>query len=118
MDKKKNSISSYSLPDRLLYLRQERRHLTQAELARMSGVSQSTIAQIEKGRKDPSISTLRKIAEALNVHMAVLFTTDDVHVFDMQRLKKKYDHVDKLNPTLYTALGKVIQWGKDIGFLK
>lgn len=118
MDKKQNSISGYSLPERLLYLRQERRHLTQIQLAKMSGVSQSTIAQIESGRKDPSISTLRKIAEALDVHMAVLFTTDDVHVFDMQRLKKKYDNVDKLNPTLYTALGKVVQWAKDIGFLK
>ena len=118
MGENENSISGYSLPERLLYLRQERRHLTQAQLAKMSGVSQSTIAQIEKGRKDPSISTLRKIAEALGVNMAVLFASDDVHVFDMQRLKKKYDHVDKLNPTLYTALGKVIQWAKDIGFVK
>lgn len=112
------SISQYSLPDRILYIRQERRGMTQARLAELSGVSQSTIAQIEKGKKDPSISTLKKIAAALEVHLAVLFATDDVHVFDMTKLKNNYDHVDKLNPTLYTALGKVTSWAKEIGFLK
>jgi transcriptional regulator with XRE-family HTH domain len=112
------SISAYSLPERISYIRQERRHLTQAQLAAQSGVSQSTIAQIENGKKDPSISTLKKIAAALDVHLAVLFATDDVHVFDMTRLKKKYDHVDKLNPTLYTALGKLVQYARDIGFVK
>jgi len=116
--KTKHTISSYSLPDRIQYIRQELRHLTQSELAKLSGVSQSTVAQVEKGKKDPSISTLKKIAEALDVHLAVLFASDDVHVFDMGRLKKKYDHVDKLNPTLYTALGKVVSWAKDVGFLK
>src|SRR5271170_4229218 len=95
-----HSIAKFSLPDRIQYIRQERRHLTQSELAKLAGVSQSTIAQVENGKKDPSISTLKKIASALDVHMAVLFASDDVHVFDMGRLRKKYDHVDKLNPTL------------------
>ena len=115
--KYQHSISDYSLPDRILYIRQDRRQLTQAQLAQLSGVSQSTIAQIESGKKDPSISTLKKIAAALDVHLAVLFATDEVHVFDMSRLRKKYDHVDKLNPTLYTALGKVVSWAREIGFL-
>jgi len=118
MAQNKKSISGYTLPERILYFRQERRKLSQSELAKMSGVSQSTIAQIETGRKDPSISTLLKIAKALDVHMAVLFASDDVHVFDMASLRLRYDHVDKLNPTLYTALGKVVAWAKDIGFLK
>ena len=117
MEKKTHSISTYGLPERLKYLR-ERRNLSQTELAKASQVSQSTIAQIESGRKDPSISTIKKIASALDVHIAVLFVTDDVHVFDMPRLKARYDHVDKLNETLYTALGKIIQYARDIGFLK
>ena len=111
------AISEYSLPERLKYLRLERRQMSQSELAKAAKVSQSTIAQIESGKKDPSISTLKKIADALDVNMAVLFASEDVHVFDMSRLKKKYDNADKLNPTLYTALGKVIQWAKSIGFL-
>ena len=31
---------------------------------------------------------------------------------------RKYDNVEKLTPHLYMALGKVIQYAKDIRFLK
>ena len=41
--------------------------IPQAVLAKKSKVSQSTIAQIENGKKTPSVSTLIKIAKALNV---------------------------------------------------
>ncbi|MFN7454144.1 MAG: helix-turn-helix domain-containing protein [Pseudobdellovibrionaceae bacterium] len=113
----KGSNDGYSLGERLVYLR-ERRHLTQQELAKAAGVSQSTIAHIESNKKDPSISTLKKLASALDIHIAVLFSTDTVHVFDMERLKSKYDNVEKLNPTIYYAIGKVVAYAKDIGFLK
>lgn len=115
-DTKKHGIDQYELPERISYLR-ERRNLTQAELAIAAGISQSTVAHIENGKKDPSLSTLKKIAIALDVHIAILFASDNVHVFDMQRLKQKYDNVDKLNPTLYFAVGKVVQWAKEIGFI-
>ncbi len=114
----KKTISTFSLSDRIQYIRQERRNLTQAQLAKLSSLSQSTIAQVENGKKDPSISTLTKIAAALDVHIALFFASDDVHVFDMRSLRERYDNVDKLNPTLYTALGKVISWARDIGFIK
>lgn len=113
----KKSIDQYSLGSRISYFRDLRKY-TQAELAEKSKVSQSTIAQIESDAKDPSIETLRKIANALEVHIAILFAADDVHVFDLKKLKRKYDNVDKLNPTLYFALGKVVAYAKDIGFLK
>jgi transcriptional regulator with XRE-family HTH domain len=113
---KNQGISQFTLPDRLKYMR-ERRNMTQAELASKSGVSQSTIAQIESGKKDPSLSTIKKVAEALDVHIAVLFASDDVHVFDMKSLKARYKKVDDLNPTLYFAIGKVLQYAREIGFL-
>jgi hypothetical protein len=47
-----------------------------------------------------------------------LFASKDVHIFDLPRLRRKYKDVDALTPNLYTALGKVIQYAKDIGFLK
>ncbi len=40
--------------------------LTQNELAKQSGVSQSLIAKIESGRLDPTYSKARKIMETLN----------------------------------------------------
>ncbi|MEM1511319.1 MAG: CBS domain-containing protein [Candidatus Jordarchaeales archaeon] len=48
-------------------LKQARKRLgiTQEELARMAGVSQSLIARIESGSVDPRLSTLRKIINAL-----------------------------------------------------
>lgn len=118
MAKKKqtHSISDYTLGERLKYLRLGRK-LTQKDLAENSGVSQSTIAQIETGRKDPSITTLRKLSDALDMDIALFFATDDVHVFDMKRLKKKYKSVDDLNPTLYMGLGKVVQFARSIKFL-
>jgi predicted transcriptional regulator len=41
------------------------RNLTQKELAKRAGVSQSLIARIEAGRIDPRLSTVRKILDAL-----------------------------------------------------
>lgn len=41
--------------------------LTQAELSKRSGVSQSQISSIELGQKSPTIETLQKIANALCV---------------------------------------------------
>lgn len=50
------------------------RGLTQAELASRSGVSTSYLSLLEKNkRKDPSLSTMRKIAEALRVPFGILF---------------------------------------------
>ncbi len=112
---KKQSISNYTLPERLKYLRMTR-EMTQADLAKKSKVSQSTIAQIESGRKDPSISTLKQIAEALDIELAILFASDDVHVFDMVRLRRTYKKADELKPTIYTAIGKVLKYAKDIGY--
>ena len=113
----KINLERYTLSERLKYLRQ-RRELTQVQLAKAAKVSQSTVAQIENGDKDPSFSTLMKLAAALDCHIAVLFTSDDLHVFDMKRLKKKYNSVDKLNPTLYHSFGRVISFAREIGFLK
>jgi transcriptional regulator with XRE-family HTH domain len=105
----------YDLGERLRFIREQRK-LSQKVLAQSAGVSQATIAQVETGRKDPSVRTLRKIAEALDIDLATLFARDQVHVFDLPRMKRKYDHVDKLTPHLYTALGKVIRYAKEIGY--
>lgn len=117
MKKAKKGISQYPLPERLKYLRASR-GITQSELAKKAKLSQSTIAQVESGKKDPSINTLKQIASALDIEIAILFASDDVHVFDMPRLKARYKNVDDLNPTLYTALGKVLRYAKDIGFVE
>jgi transcriptional regulator with XRE-family HTH domain len=52
--------------------------LTLQRLARAVGVSQSLISQVERGLASPSITTLRRIAAALDVPIAALFLGDDV----------------------------------------
>jgi transcriptional regulator with XRE-family HTH domain len=52
-------------------LRKER-GLSQAALAEKLGVTQASIANYESGRREPSITMLRKIAAALGVDIATL----------------------------------------------
>ena len=44
-----------------------RRFLTQEELAERAGVSPATIVRVERNQAEPHISTMRKLAEALDV---------------------------------------------------
>jgi transcriptional regulator with XRE-family HTH domain len=113
---KKVEIPEYDLGERLRYLR-ELRNLTQKQLAQSANISQATIAHIEKSTKDPSVETLRKLAAALDIHVAIFFSTNDVYVFDLKRLRRKYNSADKLTPHLYMAIGRIVQYAKDIGFI-
>lgn len=46
---------------------------SQAELSRRSGVSQGHISELERGDKNASPKTIKKLAAGLNVPMAALF---------------------------------------------
>jgi len=47
------------------------RGLTQAELARRVGTQQPSIARLESGRDEPTLSFLRRVAEALGARLEV-----------------------------------------------
>lgn len=53
---------------RIRILREEK-SLSLRKVAGISGISPSLLSQIETNRVDPSLSTLRKIAKALDVHV-------------------------------------------------
>ena len=60
----------------MILLRQEReqKNLSQAELARLSGVKQQTISLIESGdRKNPGVETLAALAVALGCTLTDLY---------------------------------------------
>lgn len=50
-----------------------RAKLSQAQLAKRMGTSQSTIARLESGAAKPSFSTLERFAEATGMRMRVVF---------------------------------------------
>lgn len=63
--------------ERLRELRRFRR-ATLKTIADRSGLSESFLSQVERGRSSASIASLRKIADALGVSMADLFEPDGV----------------------------------------
>lgn len=52
------------VPSDLLKLVRRRHGLTQADLARLAGTSQPTISAYERGLRDPSYETLRRLVGA------------------------------------------------------
>ena len=57
-------------------LAREQRRFTQQHMASVLEVSQSTYSRIESGLVDLRLSTLRQIATAVNVPLALLISTD------------------------------------------
>ena len=49
-----------------------REAMTQAELAQKAGVTAATVARAERNEREPNMSTLRKLANALGVHPSEL----------------------------------------------
>ena len=60
----------YALIEALVRARTEAK-LTQAELARRLGTTQSAVARLESGRVSPSFATLRRYAEATGTRLTV-----------------------------------------------
>lgn len=61
-----------TLGARLRKLRQQRR-LSQRELARVAGVTDVTVSNIERGRVDPSVSSLKKILSGFSMTLGDFF---------------------------------------------
>jgi transcriptional regulator with XRE-family HTH domain len=62
-----------------------RKGWSQKDLAEESGVGQDTISGIESGRHEPRPSTLRKLADALDVEVADFFREPAVPLADAPR---------------------------------
>jgi transcriptional regulator with XRE-family HTH domain len=51
--------------------------MTQEDLSERARISVSFLSMIERGERSPHLETLAKIAEALEVRLAALFTSDE-----------------------------------------
>ena len=56
---------------RIRYLRKERK-MSQLDLSLESGINKNYLSDLEKGRRNPSLVILNKIALALNIDLATL----------------------------------------------
>ena len=65
----------------------EEAKLSQLELSYKSGVSQNMITYIETGKSSPTLTTLLKLTDALNINPAELFLeTDDEKEREKQKI--------------------------------
>jgi len=62
-----------NLADNIKYVR-ERRSLTQGQLSRLSGIPRSTVANIETGQSNPTLSVLARLAGALQLSLEELLS--------------------------------------------
>ena len=78
----------------------KKRGLTQGNFCEQIGITQSYLSQVEKGHKEPSIDVLKKIANALDTPMPVLFwftlTEEDVDESKVEVFKLLKPSVDSL----------------------
>ena len=69
----KASVSRIALtPADVLRILRSKAELTQKELAELSGIDQSTISSLERGRIDLGVARAKALATALKVHPATL----------------------------------------------
>jgi len=52
-------------------LERQKQHITQEKLAKMVGITQQMLSKIERGRENPSLSTIKKIADKLKVKVQI-----------------------------------------------
>ncbi len=75
------------LGQKLRKLRKEQ-NLTQLELAQQVGITNGQISTIERGVSSPSLATLHRIAQALNVPMTEFFEDERMKEVDLIRKGK------------------------------
>lgn len=63
--------------------------LTQKELGKKLGISQSEIAQRETGRRNPKIETVQKIANALQVPVSEIYEQDSLSKDNLSDIGKR-----------------------------
>lgn len=99
MRQEKSNPSGLSSPAQRIKEARERRGLTQAALAAQLGVARPMIAQWETGARQPWISTLNRLSEALGV-------TYEWLAFGQG--SSTPDEEPRLDPALFTAVQAVV----------
>lgn len=82
----------YQMTLRLREILKERK-ITIAQFAELSGISQSNLSNYMMGKVSPTLETLNKIADALNIELTSLFKNDE----DIQVYAKYNDMTVEIN---------------------
>lgn len=85
----------------------ENNHISQRELARRINMSSQMISKIERGETTPSLETLNKIAEALDIKVDELLNTGKIIYSDA--IKEIQDFIETY-PENETAIAKTVKY--------
>jgi len=90
-----------------------RKNISQAQLAQMIETSQAAVAAIENNKRIPKLSTLTRIADALEVNVLALLPSDITHgsIVPSERERELLEAVSDLNDT---GKKKVIEYARDL----
>lgn len=100
---------------RIRYLRRLQ-GLTSDELAKLAGVSQSMISQIERGQVSPSLETLWKLSHSLKVPVFSFFETEETNAVTIFRAGEA-KNIKRVRPNVsYQLLSP--NSGKQMSFFK
>ncbi|NNK28905.1 MAG: helix-turn-helix transcriptional regulator [Flavobacteriaceae bacterium] len=84
----------------------KQRGQTQEEFASLCGITQTYLSKIERNSKEPNLSTLKDISDAINVPLPILFfqslTEDDVHPTKRKAFEEIKLDVNSLVNELYS----------------
>jgi len=90
-----------NISGKLVNLRNQQ-NISQYKLAKLSGVSQAGLSDIELGKKQPTVHTLEKILQALNISWAEFFAEDLPDI--PPDIRSIIEIVKRLTPTQREAL--------------
>ena len=94
---KEAKLEADKVGERIYQLRTMKK-LSQMELAYEAGISQGFLAMVETKRKHPNLVTIFKLAKALKVNPAVLFSDSDST--DIQREQTKQQVIELIQKGL------------------
>lgn len=85
-------------PGSKIYKCRRRKGLSQAELASRAGIAQANLSNIENGKRDLTVSTLLRIAQALEIKPSSLIDEQIVKPFKLTRRQIETIAAMVLNP--------------------
>jgi len=80
----------------------KRKGYTTNKLAKIAGVSQSHLREIERGKKQPTVELLYRICNALDVNLSEFFAENEPEL--SSNLRKLVQSAKRLNPEQIKAL--------------
>ena len=87
------------------------RDITQEKLADLSGLSLQYIGEIERGRRNPSLTSIEQLSQALDIPMAELFSLEEFRLAPEELrtiLARQIESADEDRLRVFFSMAQVI----------